>query len=165
MIESDVVRMQGELRERLERNEEAQALVREINDLEHVIRRYNKLAWPIRVSEVMDVLGTLTPDAVTLRSLTMTPRELRKRGATPSEEEKETLLIVELEGVAPNDAEVAVMVSGLEGHELFSKVSLDFTRSAEVEGQGAREFRVTSVIDLDARYEFVAAGAPEGGAL
>ena len=157
--------MQGEQAERLSRNEEMQGLLGEINDLEEVIRRYNVLAWPIRVSEVIDVLGTLTPEAVTLRSLAMTPRELRKRAASTGEEHVESLLVVELEGVGPSDIEVAVMVSGLEAHPLFARVSLDYTRMGEVEEQIVREFRVTGVIDLDARYEFITAGAPEGDGL
>ena len=164
-LQMEVVELRAERDERLLRNEEAQALLGEIRELEGVIRRYNKLAWPIRVTEVVDVLGTLTPDAVTLRSMAMTPRELRKRGTKAGEEDLETLLIVEIEGVGPSDTEVAVMVSGMEAHPLFESVSLDFTRTAEVDERSIREFRVTGVIDLRARYEFVAAAPPEGGGL
>ncbi len=165
VVEDEVLRMVSEREERLNRNEEVQALLAEKRELERVIRRYNKLAWPIRVSEVIDILGTLTPDAVTLRSMSMTPREVRKRGQVQGEERIESMLIIELEGIGPSDNEVAVMVSGLESHPVFSKVSLDFTRSTEVDELDVREFRMTGVIDLNARYEFVASGAPEGGGL
>ena len=143
------------------RNETAQKLIAEIKQAEDHIQRYNDLAWPVRVSEVVTELASVTPDAVTLTTLTLTPREETWR-EKPANGKKgkdvtrsRTLLLIELEGIVLNDMEAASMVSGLDVHPLFESVVLDFSRPHTVDGTDARAFRLTSRIDMSKRYSFV----------
>jgi hypothetical protein len=152
------------------RNEEARGLLEQIRDLESSIARFNRLAWPVRVSDVIGVLEPVIPDSATLTSLTFVPREEKqprvargaKKGAKAGEPEVRTLLAIQIEGVARGDLDVARLVSALEDHALFSSVSLDFARSTDVDGVNARAFRLSCEIDLDKRYSFVDAVDGDG---
>lgn len=168
-LRTEVRTMTKQAEERWERNEEAQRLLAEIRSLEETITRYNRLAWPVRVSQVINSLAALAPDPVTITTLAITPRETRqnRRAATTGRRQNQknepevvdSNLIIELEGLAPNDNEVALFVSGLEQHPLFSAVTLDFARSQMVDEFEARNFRITCRIDLNARYKFADATA------
>lgn len=160
-----------QLREAWDRNEEAQQLLTRSRDLNDAIDRYTRLAWPVRVSEVIDALAAELPTGVSLTSLSMTPREEGRRGrptsSTKSKESSEkrlesrSFLVVELEGVSPSDSEVAGYVSALDAHPLFESVAMDYARSSKVRDAEARAFRVTATINLSREYAFVdAAGAP-----
>lgn len=153
---------------RLSQNERAQELAAEIGELEAAIKRYNRLAWPVRISRVMDTFGAFVPDSVTLTSLSLTPREVEdsyRDDAGKRQKRKRSILVVEAEGVGPNDHVIAVLVSRLESHALFSSVALDYARSEVVGETEARSFRVTGVIDLEKRYQYAdAAGSETGGA-
>jgi peptidyl-tRNA hydrolase len=154
-----------QVREKWERNEEAKAVLAQIKDLEGTIARYERLAWPVRASEVVAAIGSRTPESVTLTALTLTPRTETtrtppkpgeaKRGKAKVESVTRTLMAIELEGLAPDDMQLALFVSGLESYPMFRAVVLDFARSREVDGVPARGFRVTCEIDLSTGYTFV----------
>lgn len=153
-----------EARRRWERDEEVQRLLREIRAAEENITRYNRLAWPLRVTEAIDVLGDSVPSGVALSGLLVTPREEQVRGAKAGvNPPARSLLIVELEGYSPSDTQVAEFVSRLESNSLFSRVRLEYTRSATIDGVEAREFRIACEIDLLAKYQFVDASQRAGG--
>jgi Tfp pilus assembly protein PilN len=160
-----------QLRQAWDRNEEAQRLLTRSRELNDAIDRYTRLAWPVRVSDVIDTLAAELPEGVSLTSLSMTPREEGRRGrpsggsksAENSEKKPESrsFLVVELEGVSPSDSEVAGYVSALDQHPLFESVAMDYARSSKVRSTEARAFRVTATINLSHEYAFVdAAGAP-----
>jgi hypothetical protein len=142
------------------RNEEARSLLDEIRDLESSIARFNRLAWPVRVSDAIGVIESIVPPSTTLTSLTLIPREetprpagkRRKGEAAP---ETKTYLAIEIEGLAIDDLDVAEAVRSLEQHRMFSGVNLDFARSRDVGGIDARAFRLSCEIDLSKRYRFV----------
>ena len=147
----------------LMRNEEARTLLEEIRELESSIARYNRLAWPVRVSDAVGVLVPVIPESTTLTSLTLVPREERVEPEAPSRRKKgdekpqtRMFLAIEIEGVAVDDLDVARLVSVLDEDPLFSTVSLDYARSREVDGLDARAFRLSCEIDLNRRYSFVA---------
>lgn len=153
------------------RNEEARDLLGQIRDLESSIARFNRLAWPVRISDVIGVLEPVIPESTTLTSLTFVPRQERvvtpapdkKKGHRKQQEEQRSLLAMQIEGVARDDLDVARLVSALDDHPLFATVSLEFARSASVDGVDARAFRLGCEIDLDKRYSFLAeAGEGEG---
>lgn len=152
-----------QVQENLDRNEEIQRLRKEKSEIESAMRRYDLLAWPVRVSDVIGVLGAEMPGSVTLTSMTLTPRRETQRGPGRSRrsEESKTYLSVEVEGISPSDLDLAGFVSGLDAHDLFDKVALDYARSREVDGVPARGFRLTCEIDLSRRFEFV--DAADGG--
>jgi Tfp pilus assembly protein PilN len=169
----------GQLAVRVEehwnRNEEAKQLREEIKELEATITRYQRLAWPVRVTDAIGVIAPLVPDEATLTSFTVVPKQekveedapraegklgkpARRRGPAPMR----TILALEIEGIAKTDADVARFVQGVESTALFSAVGLDFSRSREVDGIEAREFRVTCQIDMSRRVVFVDPDSTEG---
>jgi len=150
-------------------NEQAQALHAEIESLRRRIERYNRLAWPVRVSEVIDTIAGVVPEGTTFLSLSATERVERpsrrraSNGASEEPPEPRSILITEFEGVARDDAAVASIVSGLQGIALFRSVVLDYARNATVDGIGARTFRITCEIDLSRKYRFEeVAGVTDG---
>lgn len=152
------------------RNETVNNLLREIAEVEGAVTRYNRLAWPVRATEAIDAVAASTPGSVTLLELSITPREEKASSKSASAQTSGTpavpeapraLMVMEMEGLAPDDVSVARFVSGLEQHPLFRRVALDFARAKPM-GQGeVRNFRVTADIDLSLRYSFVDA-LPEG---
>lgn len=152
------------------RNEEIQKLLKAIEETESSITRHNRLAWPVRLSETIDTVAALTPEGVSLNTLAIAPREARVVAPPPSAKPHggkdapkpaapRMQLIIEAEGIAAGDSEIAAFVAGLESSPLFERVGLDYTRSVDGSGvfaAGAREFRVTCEIDLSKSYEFTA---------
>jgi len=158
--------LREKVEDRLYQNEEASALLAEIRELEGRLTRYNDLAWPVRMSEVIGSIGGVTPEGATLTALTLSPRTDRVRipaqNGKPASERVEHRLMVEMQGVAVDDLTVARVVSGLDESPLFASVSVDFTRQRNIDGVDAREFRLQAEIDLDTRYTFVDARSAEG---
>lgn len=153
------------------RSEVVSRLIREISEVEAAVTRYNRLAWPVRVTQATDALAAVLPPQASLTEISITPRE--EKGATGSKstgrgkpgetaaEPPRTYMIVEMEGLADSDVNVASFVSGLDANPLFSRVNLDFSRAKSIGGTEARNFRVTAEIDLSVRYSFAEA-AGEG---
>lgn len=158
-----------------ERNKEAQRLLGEIHAVEDAITRYDRLAAPVRASDVVGTLGGLLPKSVSLTALTLTPRSekvLNKPasapaagGAQPARPQAVTLsyLVVEMEGIAPSDADLAELVSALEGCGLFGSVGMDFARSATIDGTPGRAFRVSARVDFQRYYAFKGEPVQGGG--
>lgn len=165
----------SQVKENLARSEVVSNLLAEIASVESAITRYNRLAWPIRTTDVINTITTTMPVEATLTELSITPREDRqpagagargRRGESGGKqgarnEPPRMLMIVELEGVAVSDAVVARFVSGLDASSLFSRVSLDFTRVRPADATIAtdcRGFRITCEVDLTAQFTVVEAG-------
>ncbi len=155
-----------------DRNKEAQRLLSEIHAVEEAVTRYDRLASPVRAVDVVGTLGGLLPRNITLTALTLVPRSekitLKAPGQSPGAAAltgaKPTIktmnyLAVEVEGVAPSDADLALLVSALEGCELFTSVGMDFARSTMVDGTAGRAFRVSARVDFSRHYAFK--GEPE----
>lgn len=165
--------LQDQVRLMYERNEEIQKLLKEIEGLEAAITRHNRLASPVRVSEAVRTMAAVMPDAVTLNSLAVSPREQKavaqakqrsKEAEAAKPEPSKSFLVMEIEGVARGDEPIARLMAGLESSPLFSKVGLDYTRSIDDMAAGARGFRLTCEIDLSSSYEFKAADSPAAAA-
>lgn len=162
----EMTRLSSELKQRWQRHEQVQGLLREIQEVETMVTRYNRLAWPVRVTEAVDAVGASMPAAASLTSLQITPREEQVRvpvkkssdAAIPDAGSK-TFMVLEMEGVARTDQDVAQLVAGLERRGLFSRVALDYTRALIVDGTDSREYRLTCEVDLSLRYAVV----PEEG--
>lgn len=159
----------GQLKQEWERNKEAQRLLGEIHRVEETITRYDRLASPVRASDVVGTIGSMLPPSITLTSLTLTPRQDRITvpAAPGSDSKKKTevrtlnYLAVELEGVVTTDGELAGLVLALESCPLFDRVAMDFARSTEVDGTPARAFRLSARVDFTKHYAFLP--APSGG--
>lgn len=138
----------------------AAALEKQIEQLEAGMRRHDLLAWPVRMGDVVTALGQATPDSVSLTSLNVTPRQERVAGRTRGAETDERpeagrRMVIEIKGHAPDDMHVASFVAGLEGHPLFRRIAVDYTRQTELRGNSAREFGLSCEIDASQRYTFV----------
>jgi len=153
-------RLAEQVRERWLRNEEAVALVDEVRRLQADITRYNRLAWPVRVSDTIDAIAPLVPRGCTLTALTLAPQEASRRRDRDDDEAEGLRLGIEVEGVAPSDAEVAEVVAGIDASPLFSGVKLDYAKSRDVAGVLARQFRIKAYVDLSTQYVLV--DEPEG---
>lgn len=138
--------------ENLKRNKERTRLLKEIQQTQAMIDRYNRVAWPVRVSDIVGCIAQSMPDTLTLSSFAVTPR--RVNASRKSGEQDKVYLVIELEGIAPDDLELARFVSALESHGLFQKVTLDFARSITIREVSARTFRMSTEIDLQKSYEF-----------
>jgi hypothetical protein len=121
-------------------------------------QRFNRLAWPVRIGDIIAVLWEVAPDSVTFTSVSLTPRQVSRtlRPQTSDEPQTQAKLTIELRGVAVNDAELANFLSGLESHGLFGMVAVDYSRRSKVRDIEAREFGLTCEIELKARYRFAA---------
>jgi len=166
--QQEILILAERVRENALRNEEAQNLLKEIGDLEASITRYNRLAWPVRVTDVVDKIASLVPPSATLTALALIPREEQQPKHSKKSSNKESAqslgqsyLVVELEGVTASDIQIAEIVSGLEASQLFSNVVLDFARAQQIGAQEGRAFRVTARVDLNRRYLFVDATSSE----
>lgn len=161
---AELARLSAQVDANLRRNKERTRLLQEIEATQMIIARYNRIAWPVRVSGVVGSIAQSMPPSVSLTSFALTPRRINEtRGRVPKGEprpESKSYLVVEMEGVAPDDLELATFVSALESHGMFRRVTLDFARSSEVRGKPVRAFRLTTEVDLQLSYEF--AQAPEG---
>ncbi|MEM8836152.1 MAG: PilN domain-containing protein [Planctomycetota bacterium] len=155
-IDRELARLNDEVRERFEQNAEAKALLGELESIGASVTRYEALAWPLSSGVVLDGLVAALPEAVTLTGLGLTPRELRVSGTKRGERSVRRELVAEVEGIARRDSEVAEYVSGLQVSGLFTSVTLDYARSADVDGVAARSFRLSAVVDLERRYKLVA---------
>ncbi|MFG0274663.1 MAG: PilN domain-containing protein [Phycisphaerales bacterium] len=118
--------------------------------------RHDSLVWPVQLGGVIDSVGGLVPESVSLTSVSITPRQLRRLGAPSADGSRrnDSRLAVELRGVALTDLDLAAFLAGLEDHPLFSGVAVDYAREADVSGTPAREFGVTCEIELSVRYRF-----------
>lgn len=158
------------------RSEVVNQLLKEIGEVEAAVTRYNRLAWPVRASEVIDAIAGATPPAVSLIELSITPREekapvrtvaadgggkRRSPADAGSPEAPRSLMVIEMEGLSPDDSAVARFVAGLDAHPLFGRVTLEFTRAKAVAKSEVRNFRVTAEVDLSLRYSFVEANMGE----
>jgi len=143
----------------------ADELRRVLDESNAYIRQYERTAYPLDVGAVIATVVQYLPPSVTLdridvdagqRQMSSGPR------AKPREREKDSkpdaparVLVCELAGFAASDREIAEFVSRLGSTPPFRNASLDFSRTRDVRGLPAREFRISFNIDLDARYEVV----------
>lgn len=127
---------------------------------------------PVSYHRVIAALsGTLSPD-IAIKELVMTsvrpkpepaktPAQRKanhkhKTESEPSTAKKQPHVIgVELQGLAPDDLAVAGLVAALDGHALFSRVTMRSSQTVTVRGLRARAFNVTATIDLDREFDWV----------
>jgi len=127
-----------------------------------------ELEPPATYSQVLALLGHALPKGVAVTELSMLavrPRpepvedkRASRRKAKPVAEAKPQephLISIELSGLAPDDLSVAVLVSTLDEHPLFSRVTMRSSESVDVEGLIAREFSLTATVDLDRKFKWI----------
>ena len=120
---------------------------------------YDRVALPVNVSAVMATVIDCLPESVTLDEFNIdagarvASRSPRAKGEQSKDETPPRVLRGEVFGFAASDQQIAELVTRLNATEPFREVNLDFSRTRDVSGRDAREFRLSFKIDLDARYD------------
>ncbi len=133
----------------------------ELRETRVFIDRYEHLAMPIPMSRLIATITNELPPSATLDRIDLNAAgrnarsSVRRRGLRDNAESRQRFLIGELSGFAASDRDVADLVERLESLGLCRQVSLDFSRTRNIRGRSAREFRVSFRIDLDRAYEVV----------
>ena len=139
----------------------ANQLRNELRETRVFIDRYEHLAMPIPMSRLIATITNELPPSATLDRIDLNAagrnatRNVRRRGLGDGAESPQRILIGELSGFAASDRDVADLVARLESLGLCRQVSLDFSRTRNIRGRSARQFRVSFRIDLDKAYEVV----------
>ncbi|MDY7108377.1 MAG: PilN domain-containing protein [Planctomycetota bacterium] len=146
--------------------EKASELEGMIEEVEGFIERYRRIAPPLEINRLLATAINAMPEGLTLdrvdldagaRRITRSPRD---KGPVDPDAAPPRVLTAEIAGFAPDDRAIAEFVSRLEGTEPFRQVSLDFSRTRDVRGRTAREFRLSFRINFEADYEPARADAP-----
>ena len=136
----------------------ARTLQRVLTDSEQFIDMYKKVVMPIDASAVLATVIRNLPESATLDQIDLNAavrpatRSPRSKADTRNDGPAPRILNGEVSGFAASDQHIAELVSRLSGTPPFKDVSLDFSRTREVRGQSAREFRVSFRIDLETAY-------------
>ncbi len=146
---------------------EVVSLRREREVLRHQVRVQQELALPLHPTELLGILAERLPETVgtlRLRYQTVRPkpqtieeaqREERERGERnpkPARAAGEWRIELELVAFAPDDLVVTNVVEALSRDPLFSRVSMRYSRAAEVQGVMGREFQIELETDLNRRF-------------
>ncbi len=148
---------------------QASALRAQLLKTRQFIERYERTALPLDMSQVLATVVNDLPVNVTLDRIDLvagvrrTGRSARSRGAGDEAGPLPRVLTGELRGFAATDADIAEIVARMESRALYERVSLDFSRTRVVRERGAREFRISFLIDLDVPYRLVKAPRPQAG--
>jgi len=139
--------------------EQYMQMQQQFNDLQHQVKVQQELLMPIKVTEVIAMLGQLMPESLTCRELVVRatepkPRPVQTGTSKASPPPVETpVMRVEIVGLAPTDTDVANFVDQLTAHPVFEAVKLDYTRPTLVSTVTARLFRIEMEIPLNRLYE------------
>jgi hypothetical protein len=146
-----------------------QTLQRRQAALSRQINLQRELVAPLGPSQVLAILGELTPGGVTLTSLSMTgqrvnlePKAAASGSGTSGPGGKTQTatdpLTLHLAGVALNETEVANIVGRLNGHPLFRNVKMSFSRPIVLGNLTGREFQIEMEVDMDRDFQIRRAG-------
>jgi len=147
----------------------ARALWVQLRERRQFIERYERTALPLEMSQVLATVVNDLPVNVTLDRIDLvagvrhTGRSARSRGADDEAGPRPRVLTGEIRGFAATDADIAEIVARMESRALYEHVSLDFSRTRVVRERGAREFRISFLIDLDVPYRVVEVSPPQAG--
>jgi len=135
-------------------------------------RLRQELEPAVMYSQVIAALSKAMPEEVAVTGvemLTVKPkpepketeaqREARKRRSSRHENKdvvyEPYLIQLEIDGLAPDDVSVAMLVAALDEHPLFSRVTMRSSRTTNTQGLQAREFSLTATIDLDREFDWI----------
>lgn len=126
-----------------------------------------ELEPPVTYSQVLASLGHVLPEGIAVTELSMMsvrpkPEPLadknpagRKKTASDQDGVREPHLIgIELQGLAPDDLSVALLVSALDEHPMFGRVTMRSSEGLNTQGLMAREFSLTATVDLDREFRW-----------
>ncbi|MCI0364877.1 MAG: PilN domain-containing protein [Phycisphaerales bacterium] len=138
------------------RASELKALLQRTNEY---VELYDRLALPINVSAVIATVVNCLPESAALDQFDLDAgarvvgRTPRARGLDTRDEPPRRILSGEISGFAATDQQIAELVGRLQSTPPFRDVTLDFSRTRDIHGRDAREFRLSFKIDLDVPYQ------------
>ncbi len=136
----------------------ASELKHELEAIRGFTRFYDRLAFPLRIGDVLNTIVNMMPESITLDQVELDAgartlgRSTRARGTEKGDQNSPRILTGEISGFAANDQQIAELVTALEQTPPFENVSLDFSRGRRVNDRDAREFRLSFRISLDHTY-------------
>ncbi|MEM1381888.1 MAG: PilN domain-containing protein, partial [Pseudomonadota bacterium] len=123
---------------------------------------------PLTYHQVVAALGHALPEGIAVTELSMMsvrpkPEPVaveESSGRTRKKKSEENvyephLIGIELQGLAPDDLAVALLVSTLDEHPMFERVTLRSSEGVNTRGLIAREFSLTATIDLDREFRWI----------
>jgi len=131
--------------------------------LSEQIHIYREIARPLTYTQTMATIGAMTPDAVFLTSVKGETRTRDKRrviaGAGENGRDKVVVdkveaIVIEIDGVAPSNVEIANYIGRLAGSNLFRNVKMEYSRAGVIDEAVTREFRISMEVPLDREYIF-----------
>jgi len=124
--------------------------------LAHQLNVQRELAQPLAHMHVLTVIAELMPESMATRQIALTSTGLNTRPNRTGKNSKPgnaPVILIELEGIAPNDVEVADFVGQLTDHVLFKQVKMLYARQVELDDVIAREFRVEMRVPMNRVYQ------------
>jgi len=134
------------------------ALQRSIAEVQAFAERYRLVAPVVEVGDVIATLVNRLPEGSTIDRIDIehgalrTVRPARERETLAPGSRVPRRIQAELAGFAPSDRAVAEYVATLQATSPFRNVSLDYSRTREIRGRIAREFRLSLQIDLEQNF-------------
>lgn len=161
--------LQAELDQRATANTAADALRREIAEVQAQREIAREISQPVSTAQVLATLAQVAPSAIKVTDLQIvahrpTPNKpvTEEQGDAPVEAPafEPTWLEVTLSGIAPEQADIVALTRALSEHPLFTQVRLRSSGVAQSEYFEARTFALDIRIDLDREFE---PSATQGG--
>lgn len=132
-------------------------LQRQTHLLEQLRKRQaaaEKLGAIVETSRLLAELESVMPAAMALTEFTVDLDERQPVVQTTADAGRgaglQRQLRVRVEGVVPNDLEIARFMDALQQRRLFQQVALSFARDRQSDGHLMREFEVTFALDVTA---------------
>ena len=131
---------------------------------------HRELNQPVTYAQTVGTLGSLIPEGMTLRRLTMQndkvtttrpprPEEVNRAKASGSPNPNAPVtdsywaVRIEMSGIAPSDVEIANFIGTLAGSRLFQNVKLSYSRQGLVRQIACREFEIRMEVPLNLTYQ------------
>lgn len=153
-LKSQITAANGQITEVGKLQEERKRLSRQV-------RIYRQIAQPITYSQITGTLAEHTPAAISLSELfahTEIVEEARgsetphTKGRAKPRTVRYPVVVVEAQGSAPSNVDIANFVGRLAGSGLFRNVQMINSREGEVGKLSVRRFKVTMQVPLNVVY-------------
>lgn len=133
--------------------DEQLSLRQELQQREELI---SSLGFPVEMTRLLQTLDSVMPKEMTLTLFDCTTEETVRpvtsvAGVKPGAEKEKQIdrrLKIKLQGVTPNDVDLANLLYGLTGKPFFDQVSVTYARDKVDSGHIFREFELTFAMQL-----------------
>ena len=152
----------------LSAEQESARIKNQLDDIASELSAYRKVQLPFRMSALLATIvnelpGSVMCDRIELDSSSIVGALVRSTDGSalvppPGQ------LRGEIEGIAANDVDVAMIVDALRARRPIGNVEVESSRYVQVGTRSARAFKIVFMIDLDTLNPTHVVGVPGGGA-